>query len=65
MRIVRIANALLSGAQQVTAGRALRLASVTVTPLPPTASLPWSFGAPNFAVMDFKLSIDFVTLGSA
>jgi hypothetical protein len=33
--------------------------------LPPTASCPSSFGFPNFAVMAFKVSIDFVTLGSA
>jgi len=32
---------------------------------PPTASCPSSFGVPNFAVMAFKVSIDFVTLGSA
>ena len=32
--------------------------------LPPTASLPSSLGAPNFAVMVFKASIDFATLGS-
>src|SRR5271169_201818 len=33
--------------------------------LPPTASFPSSLGAPNFAVMAVKVSIDFVTLGSA
>ena len=33
--------------------------------LPPTASFPSSLGAPSLPVMAFKVSIDFVTLGSA